>query len=110
MSEVGIECLRTGDGEDHRRHDDERTEAVAGNELNGVDRVEASERTGVENHLVQPKTADHDEPDERDGAKNLANKVGPAELDHKQQDQDDDGSGHRKLSKIGIDGLQAFGC
>ncbi|MGY4417924.1 hypothetical protein ACVWY2_000349 [Bradyrhizobium sp. JR6.1] len=108
VTEVGIERLRAGHGEEDRTERDEADHAVMQHERHRKDRVECVQHLGVPHDLRQRRDRDHGEPHAHHRAEERGDARGAARLHREQDDQDH----HRERDDVGVEGggdeLDAF--
>ena len=94
MSEIGIERLGAGDGEEHRAERIQADHAVLQQEIDAVERIERPQHAGIAGDPDEPGQRDRHEPDQHDRAEQGRDFGGAARLHREQHEQDDDRQRH----------------
>ena len=91
VAHVGIQCLAPRHAQDHGTQDDEGGAGLVPDKAQGVGRADGPQNGGVLHDVDHTQNGNTQEPDHRDGAKELANAGGAALLHRKQAKQNHQG-------------------
>ena len=108
MTEIGVERLGAGDGEEYRAEGDEPDHAVRGEKRDGIAGIEGEQDLGIAGDERYAGDGDGDEPHRGDRTEERRDLGGAARLHGEQRDQDHDGQRHDVVIEGGGDELEAF--
>ncbi len=106
MAHVGVKRLGPGHRQKDRAKHDHAKRAVMQQEVQRMHGVQRCQHLGRLHHPVNPARRHDQKPDQHDRAEKTGDRLGPAVLDQKQQEDDGNGRWHDEAVKAGRDQLQ----